>query len=271
MKDGLIVSLLSIFPRKRGAWFMGVVARAGLSRLLQRWFVRTYGLDMSEAEHPIEHYPTLEALFTRKLRAGVRPIDTSADVIVSPADAAVAFAGRSVGGAVEVAPGRRLVLADLLGEPVDGEHDVAVLYLSPKDYHRVHQPREGRLDRWRYLPGTLWPVFPAAVRKIDNLFAKNERAWVRVVTDRGPLWSVMVGAYGVGRITLDHTDLVTNTGGPAQVVAPDPAFPVTRGAPLGTFHLGSTVVLVAPPGRWAWTIRAGDLPRVGRPIARAVS
>ena len=250
---------------------MGVVARTGLSRLLQRWFVRTYGLYMTEAEHPIEHYPTLEALFTRKLREGVRTVDDASDVLVSPADSAVAFAGRSVGGAVEVAPGRRLVIGDLIGEEVEGEHDVAVLYLSPKDYHRVHQAREGQLDRWKYLPGTLWPVFPAAVRKIDNLFAKNERAWVRVQTDRGPLWSVMVGAYGVGRITLEHTDLLTNTGGPAQSVSPNPSIAVTRGAPLGTFHLGSTVVLVAQPGRWAWTIRAGDLPRVRRTIARAVS
>ena len=271
VKDALIVSLLSLVPRNRAAWLQGYLSRTPLSRWLCALFVRVYGLDMSEASRPLGEYATLEALFTRTLRPGARPIDATPEALVSPADGRVAATGITVDGRVEVAPGRRLDLRALLGAAGTGELDVLVIYLSPKDYHRVHVAREGRFHRWIYLPGTLWPVFPAAVRKIDNLFAKNERAWVRVVTDRGPLWSVMVGAYGVGRITLDHTDLVTNTGGPAQVVAPDPAFPVTRGAPLGTFHLGSTVVLVAPPGRWAWTIRAGDLPRVGRPIARAVS
>jgi hypothetical protein len=106
---------------------------------------------------------------------------------------------------------------------VSGEQDVFVLYLSPKDYHRVHVPREGLARRWRYLPGTLWPVFPAAVRQIDGLFAKNERLVVHCETTDGALQVVLVGAFGVGRITASVAPIVTNVGdGPQGGVCSPP-------------------------------------------------
>ena len=89
-----------------------------------------------------------------------------------------------------------------------------MLYLSPRDYHRVHVPREGSATAWRYIAGSLWPVFPAAVRRVDQLFARNERAIVTIETDQGPLQVVLGGAFGVGRITLQVCDLMTNTGAP---------------------------------------------------------
>lgn len=266
MRDALIVSALSVVPRKTGARAMGRLARSRASRWLTRAFVRAYRVDLDEAEGTIEAYPTLEALFTRKLRAGSRPVDPDPDAVVSPVDGTCAYAGPSVGGVIEVAPGRTLHLADLLEEPVEGERDAIVLYLSPRDYHRVHVPREGRATSWRYVPGTLWPVFPAAVRRVPNLFAKNERVVVRVATDRGPMDVVMVGAFGVGRITTELCDLVTNTGGKRATGTLDCR--LDRGAELGTFHLGSTVVLVTPPGAWKITVRPGEPVRVGRAIAR---
>lgn len=269
MKDALIVGALSVVPRNRGARVMGRLARSPVSRWMTRAFVRAYGVDLGEAEGSLSDYPTLEALFTRKLRPGLRPVDDAGDALVSPVDGTCAWAGPSEGGRISLAPGRTLSLSDLLDAPVDGERDVVVLYLSPRDYHRVHVPREGFARSWRYVPGTLWPVFPAAVRRVENLFARNERVVVGVETSAGPMDVVLVGAFGVGRITLEVCDLVTNSGGERSGGALEPPVPLARGAELGTFHLGSTVVLCAPPGRWRLEVKAGEAVRVGRTIGRA--
>lgn len=246
---------------------MGHVARSRASRWLTRAFVAAYEVDLDEAEGTLEDYPTLEALFTRRLKPGRRPVDPSPGAMVSPVDGTCAFAGQSQGGRVEVAPGQQLHLDALLGQPLQGERSVFVLYLSPRDYHRVHVPREGEAIGWSYVPGTLWPVFPAAVRRVPNLFSRNERAIVQLQTDEGPIDVVLVGAFGVGRISLSVCDLITNTGG-AQASGTLPALPLERGGDLGTFHLGSTVVLVAEPERWSPLVSPGEPVRVGQPLAR---
>lgn len=269
VKDALIVSLLSLVPRNRAAWLQGFVARTWLSRWVCRTFVRAYGLDMSEASRPLGDYRTLAELFTRELRPGVRPIDDAPDALVSPADGRVAAVGTTRTGRVDVAPGRALDVRALLGGGAPSEFDVIVIYLSPRDYHRVHVAREGRFVRWIYLPGTLWPVFPAAVRGIDNLFARNERMVVEQHTDAGPLWTVLVGAFGVGRIEVVDVPLLSNDGAAA---ASHPAVrELGRGDWLGTFHLGSTVILAAPVGTWRAEVSPGDVTRVGRPVARRVA
>jgi len=267
MKDALIVSALSLVPRNRGAAAMGWTARTRVSSWFTGLFVTVYGVNMAEAEHPRSAYPTLEALFTRRLKEGARPIDDTPEAIVSPVDGTCAFVGPSTDGQIEIAPGRHLSLSQLVGRPLDGEHDAVVLYLSPTDYHRVHVPREGRATRWAYVPGTLWPVFPAAVRTIDGLFARNERLTVTVQTDAGPLDVVLVGAFGVGRISSVVTDIISNAGATAATGEVDLA--LERGGDLGVFHLGSTVVLVAPPGAWRWSVQAGDTVRMGKAIGSA--
>lgn len=268
MKDALIVSALSLVPRNRGARTMGHFARSRASRLVTRAFAWAYRVDLSEAEGALSDYPTLEALFTRKLKPGLRPIDAASEAIVSPVDGRCALSGRSEGGLVEVADGRTLSLTELLGIPARPgvEYDVVVLYLSPTDYHRVHVPREGAARAWRYLPGTLWPVFPAAVRRVENLFARNERAIIEVETEAGPMYVTLVGAFGVGRITLSVCDLETNAGLGPRSGSVDCA--LQRGAELGVFHLGSTVVLCGEPGRFRFEVRAGDRVRVGERIGR---
>jgi phosphatidylserine decarboxylase len=267
MKDALVVSALSLVPRNHGARVMGRFARSRASRWVRDAFVRVYGVDLGEAEHPLSAYPTLEDLFTRRLKAGVRPVDGAPDGLVSPVDGRCAAVGRTVDGAIEVAPGRSLSIAALLGHPLDGERDVAVLYLSPRDYHRVHVPREGRAVAWNYVPGTLWPVFPAAVRRVPDLFARNERATVSFALDGGgSLDVVLVGAFGVGRITLSVCALETNAGQGAAAGTVD--VPLGRSDELGVFHLGSTVILVAPIGQVAFSINPGEVVQVGRVIGR---
>lgn len=271
MKDALIVSLLSLAPRRTGARSMGWLARRQASRMLVRWFVRTYGVNLAEATE--EDYPTLEALFTRALKPGSRPIAEAPDAMVSPVDGVVAAVGRTLGGRIAVAPGRDLDVAALVGRPCDGERDVVVLYLSPSEYHRVHVPREGEAVAWRYVPGTLWPVFPAAVRRVEGLFQRNERAVVHFETDRGPLDVVLVGAFGVGRISLSVCELITNTRvRPVGSDAPlEPPVRLGRGEELGIFHLGSTVVIAAPTGRWRYTVLPSDAVRMGEAIGQATA
>ncbi len=273
MKDALLVTLLSLAPRRTGARSMGWLARRRASRWLVRWYVRAYQVDLSEAAGALDDYPNLEALFTRALAPGARPIDPAPDALLSPVDGRVAAVGRTEGGHLSLAPGQTLDLSALLEAPLDGEQDVAVLYLSPSEYHRVHVPREGEAVAWRYVPGTLWPVFPAAVRRVRGLFEGNERAIVDLDTDRGPLAVALVGAFGVGRITLSVCDLVTNHRLRPRPCGDrlEPPVALARGAELGVFHLGSTVVLAAPSGRWRWSVRPGDPVRVGRPVARSVA
>ncbi len=265
MRDALIVSALSVVPRKAAARAMGVLSRTGLSQLGTAVFVRAYGVDMSEAEHGLDAYPTLAALFTRRLKPDARPVDPAPDVLVSPVDGKVAWVGQTQGGSFDVAPGRPLTLTALCGAPAEGERDVVVIYLSPRDYHRVHAPCDGVVRRWRYLPGTLWPVFPAAVRGVTGLFGRNERVWAELDTPQGPVEMILVGAFGVGRMETVFCDLLTNTGAPATDGVAD--VQVTRGGDFGVFHLGSTVVLVLPPGRWTARVAAGDVVRMGAAIA----
>ncbi|MBT3218660.1 MAG: phosphatidylserine decarboxylase [Proteobacteria bacterium] len=270
MKDALIVSALSVLPRKRGARTMGWFARSRISRLVVRLFIKTYGIDISDAEGTLKDFPTLESLFTRSLKPGSRPIEDEIGTPVSPVDGKVAFVGTTTGGQFEIAPGKFTMISELLQQPVDGERDVVVLYLSPRDYHRVHAPQRGLATSWHYVPGTLWPVFPAAVRRIKKLFSSNERVIVHLETDEGPMDVVLVGAFGVGRITLAVCDLITNSGGKRATGELDPPILLDKGDLLGIFHLGSTVVLVTPPGSHNWTVKEGEPILVGRKLGQKI-
>ena len=284
MNDALIVSALSLVPKNRAAGFMGRLARFILPRWLHRmvvgWFVRRYKLDLSECQGELADFPTLSDLFVRGLRPGVRPIDPRPDVLCSPVDATVHTVGAIQGGRFAQAPGVDASIAELVGQGdsrlANGGIDAgryeggayAVLYLSPRDYHRVHTPCAGTVSALRYLPGTLWPVFPAATRKVSGLFGRNERLVFTLESEAGAIVEVMVGAFGVGRMQTVVSDVITNTGGPASDMAL--SVPLDRCAELGRFCLGSTVILLLEPGRVVWTVQPGDAVRLGRPIARLV-
>jgi phosphatidylserine decarboxylase len=268
VKDALIVSALSVIPKSATARLMGVFARTRLPdfarRLLLRWYVRKYKVDLSECEGTLEDYPTLVSFFTRALKPGVRPIDPGPDAIVSPADALTYAVGTIEGGRIPQSEGKSYAVSELLGGDTRFEGgDFAVLYLSPRDYHRVHTPREGRVTRFSYLPGALWPVFPAATRSIEALFARNERLVTWMTDPHGEFAVVMVGAFGVGRMRVVYDDIVTNEGKPRAEVNVTPPVELGRAAELGRFEMGSTVILVFPPNTVRWQIRPGDPVRVG--------
>ena len=269
MTDALIVSALSLVPKNLVSRWMGVFGRtrfpAVLQRLLLRAYVRKYGPDLDECVGGIDDFDSLTAFFTRALRPGARPVDARPDSIVSPVDGVCSVVGTVEGGRIPQAPGLDYAVADLLGGLAAPGVRYAVLYLSPRDYHRVHTPREGSVVRFRYVPGRLWPVFPAAVRRIPELFARNERLVCWLETDVGPIAVVMVGAFGVGRIRAVFTDIIANSG--ASGAAGGVEHALDRCAELGRFELGSTVVLICP-STIEWEITPGATVRLGTRIAR---
>lgn len=271
VNDALIVSALSVVPKNLFARWMGAFARTRLPDLLRRsllrWYVGKYKVNLDECEGSLEDYPTLVDFFTRALKPGVRPLDRTPEVLVSPVDATCYVAGKVKDGRLPQAGALDYAVADLLGGDRRYEDgDYAVLYLSPKDYHRVHSPRDGQVRQLSYLPGRLWPVFPAATRSIRDLFARNERLVVWLETDVGEVAVVMVGAFGVGRMRTVCHDVITNVGAPGGTLRLPTPRALARGEELGRFEMGSTVILVFPPGTVRWTIAPGDPVRLGAPI-----
>ena len=260
MKDALVVSLFSMIPRRWASSFLGSAMRTVFSRAMLRWFVWQYGLDLSEAERPdASSYRSLADLFSRALKPGARPIDASPEVLVSPVDGTVALCATAHGGLAEIAPGRNINLNALVGEDVPDELDVLVCYLSPKDYHRVHMPCDAKPGEHRHIPGDRWPVFPSAVRRLKGLFSRNERVVLPLPSDHGSLTLVLVAAFGVGHITWPD-------GGVAAHEPPESMARLSKGDWLGTFELGSTVILFCDQGSYTWNVKTGDTLQVGQRI-----
>jgi phosphatidylserine decarboxylase len=277
MNDGLAISLLSVVPRKMASRIQGLLSRLGVSKGLHqaviRWYIRYYDVDVSIMEGQPLDYPTLAEFFTRALRPGVRPIDWASDAIVAPADARASAFGQVLDGKLPPDANMSLDIQRLVGgDPTWNNGSYAVLYLSPQDYHRVHHATEGQIVGYRYLPGHLWPVFPAAVRRIRDLFAVNERLVVETRDQHlGRVATVLVGAYGVGRMTTAFCDLITNAGQGAHSRTFDPPIPIDRGDELGRFNMGSTVVMLFESNRVAWELEPDVKVQVGQRIARRLA
>jgi phosphatidylserine decarboxylase len=271
MNDSTIVTLLSIVPKGLGSKLQGLVGRSGLSRHIIRWYADRYGVNTDEMVGTLDDYPSLQEFFVRPLRPGLRPIDQAPDALVSPSDSRVyAFGTVQDDGHLPEDAGLDFDVVKLVGgdQRYKGGQ-FAVLYLSPKDYHRVHHPADGQVSRWHYLPGQFWPVFEAATKEIPGLFAVNERLTVFVDTQSaGRIAVVLVAAYGVGRMTCEHCDIVTNTDGKERSEDLHIKQPVQRGQELGRFNLGSTVILVTEPGAVEWELTKDDNVKVGQRIAR---
>lgn len=248
-----------MIPRRWSSSLLGRLSRALISKPLLRWYVWHYGVDLEEAVRPhVSAYGSLADLFTRALKPDARPIDTAHDALVSPVDGTLALCATGVEGTAEIAPGRSIDLTALVGADIPGPVDVLVGYLSPKDYHRVHAPCDAQIAHHQHHPGQRWPVFPSAVRGVRNLFSRNERVVLSLDSDRGPFTMVMVGAFGVGHITWPDGGVATTD--------PMPLATAAKGAWVGTFELGSTVILLAPPNLIEWCVERGDTLRLGQRI-----
>jgi len=242
---------------------------------------RALGMDLSEAERPVEEYASLGELFVRRLRPGARAFPGDPAALASPVDGIVGTSGRIERGRALQAKGRDYSVAELLDEPDQaGRYEggwFCTIYLSPRHYHRIHSPCPGRIERARHVPGALMPVNPAAVASVGDLFARNERMICYVDGRPGRVAVVAVGAYNVGRISAAFDDArppwTTNRrGASAETRTYEPAVPVGEGDEIMAFHLGSTVVLLVEPGRVRPVgLQAGEEVRLGSVIADAVS
>lgn len=240
-----------------------------LARGLRNWFAESYGIEIAEADRDLDDYANLYELFTRRLKSGARAIGPG---IVSPVDAAVGAAGRASDGRLIQAKGIDYGLEALLGSAEEarafGNGHYVTLYLSPRDYHRIHMPVDGRIVRTLYEPGTLWPVNPPAVRTIPELFAVNERVSAIVETNQGRAAVAMVGATNVGSIRLSYTDVVTNRAGRVRRhIEHDPPVELSRGDELGLFAMGSTVILLTTPQMPLEPPAAGEWIPMGRSLS----
>jgi phosphatidylserine decarboxylase len=257
MSDRLAALPQYLLPKKALTSFAGLVAGSalgGTTTAIIRRFIRRYGVDMSEAANPDPaSYATFNEFFTRALKEGVRPL-ASADW-VCPVDGAISQFGAIERDQIFQAKGHRYSTTALVGGDAalaaqfDNGH-FATLYLSPRDYHRIHMPCDGRLTRMIYVPGDLFSVNPTTARGVPGLFARNERVVCVFDTARGPLVLVLVGATIVGSMATVWHGVVNPPRRPTVTEWRYEAerIELKQGAEMGRFLLGSTVVLLWPQG-----------------------
>ncbi|MEM9730349.1 MAG: archaetidylserine decarboxylase [Myxococcota bacterium] len=274
----LAAQAVRALPRKRVSRALGRLAGAHAPQQVVdaavSAFVRAYDVDLSEVAMPEGGFRTFDDFFTRRLVAGARPIDPDPHAVVSPADGRIEDFGELTAGADLLVKGQRYSATDLLGDPeaahrYEGGH-YFIVYLSPRDYHRVHAPTSGPVNQVRYVPGSLFPVNRIGTDHIPQLFARNERlAIVQESGVHGTVTTIMVGAIGVGRIELSFDDVQTNRGDEPGLRSYAEA-PVARdrGDELGVFHMGSTAIVMLPQGyALDFRVAAGDSVRMGQRIA----
>jgi phosphatidylserine decarboxylase len=277
VSERLSVFLQHLLPQQALTRLAGRVASwhgGARTTALIEWFVRRYGVDMSEAAEPdVAAYATFNDFFTRALKPGVRPLASSE--LICPVDGAI-----SQWGAIEVdqifqAKGHRYSTTALVGgdaalaaEFQNGHF--ATLYLSPRDYHRIHMPRAGVLRRMTHVPGDLYSVNPATARGVPGLFARNERVVCVFETEGRPWVLVLVGATIVGSMaTVWHGVIDRSHGDVRQWDYTDQHIALAQGQEMGRFLLGSTVVMLFPAGPLAFNpdwCEAGPV-RMGQSMA----
>jgi phosphatidylserine decarboxylase len=257
---------------------VGLTARRRLPVPLRgaayRAFARAVGADLAEAELDLRAYSSFGDLFARRLRPGSRPLCEDLDAVISPCDGVLAARGTAVDGALVQAKGRNYQLEDLVVDPALADElrggAYATIYLSPRDYHRVHAPIDGHIVSYDYIPGALWPVNPRIASSRDRLLVRNERVVIQLDAGHfGKVAVVMVGASGVGNIKLEHAERVSASGESAAWRATgerrrvEVGVDVQRGDELGAFRLGSTVVMVFRPGKITLEGEVGQAMRFG--------
>ena len=239
------------------------------------WFIKQYGVDMSEAEEPeITYYQTFNEFFTRSIKSSIRPIVPGDNTLACPCDGTISQAGSIRAGAIMQAKGRGYTALDLLGgdrsmaaEFADGRY--ATIYLAPYNYHRMHMPLDANMQKMIHVPGRLFSVAQWTVEEIPRLFARNERLVCYFKTAAGPMAMVLVGAMNVSAIETVWSGLVVP---PRARKISEYDYSHTRkeikkGAEMGRFNMGSTVILLTGNRvEWLPHISAGQTVKMGQLI-----
>lgn len=264
----------------RSVHWLTRIQQPGFKNWMVRGFIRRFNVDMTEAAQPDPAaYPNFNAFFTRALRADARPISGASDAVACPVDGTVSQADLVESGRIFQAKGQSFTAQELLG----GDAELAThfdggafttLYLSPRDYHRIHMPLDGMLTRMMHVPGRLFSVNPPTTRAVPRLFARNERVAAIFETVAGPMAVIMVGALNVGSIETVWAGEVTPPRGRTlrNWNYSERKISLEKGAELGRFNMGSTVILLfaANRVRWAPELAADRSVRMGQRIGTIV-
>ncbi|MCP3868610.1 MAG: phosphatidylserine decarboxylase [Gammaproteobacteria bacterium] len=283
MLDRLFALLLMVLPHHLLSYMMYKLTRSEWP-LLKNWLIRTlvrmYNIDVEEAISPFpEDYESFNAFFTRSLQPDARRIAADETTIACPVDGAVSQAGSINQGRIFQAKGQYYSLVELLGggrewvNVFDGG-SFTTLYLSPRDYHRVHMPLTGRLTKMIHVPGRLFSVSPSTARSVPKLYSRNERIVCLFDTEAGPMAVILVGAIFVASMETVWAGLITpSSRRVSQWTYSDQtrqSVELKKGEELGRFNMGSTVILLFGKGALAWEpmLKAGAEVRMGEAIGR---
>ncbi len=281
--DHLITLPQQIAPHHALSRIAGRIARSRnklLKELLIRVFLLRYDVDIGEAERTqLSEYDSFNDFFTRALRSGARPIPKTTSAVACPADGTISQLGNIDDSSLVQAKGRFYSLGALLGgsdsDPQRFNNGTfATIYLAPHNYHRVHAPVSGTITRIRYVPGRLFSVNDRTARCVDRLFAHNERIIVEISSDAGMIVVILVGAMLVASMELTCCNveaaikMAGKTTAPYLIEPNKPTAAIERGAELGRFNMGSTVIILAEPGRLDWdpTLGHGSPVEVGQTL-----
>lgn len=253
-----------------------------LKNLLITRFIKHYKVDMSEAAEPDPaHYSNFNAFFTRALREDARPMDDDPNGVCCPADGAISQLGKIQEGRIFQAKGQDYSLHKLLGGDPElaatfAEGSFATIYLSPRDYHRVHMPVTGTLRSMTYVPGDLFSVNAVTAENVQGLFARNERAVCIFDTELGPMAMVLVGAMivaGIETVWSGQVAPVKRTITRHDYQKPMNPVVIQKGEEMGRFKLGSTVVLLfgRDQVKWLEKYTANTPTRLGQALANAAN
>lgn len=278
----LFVAFQYLLPQHLLSRIVGILAQSKWpKKLFIGAFIKRYRVDMKEAlvSDP-SSFENFNAFFTRELKPGARPIAQDTDAIVCPADGCISQLGQIEDTRLLQAKGRVYNLEDLLGGDSRlaqqfRNGSFATIYLAPRDYHRVHIPVSGRLEKMIYVPGKLFSVNQATTAAVANLFARNERAICLFQTDAGPMAVILVGAMIVAGIETVWSGQVCPTAATRRVHVNDyrhhsPPIELATGSEMGRFKLGSTAIVLFNHGavNLESSLAAGSAVRMGQLLGR---
>lgn len=278
--DRLFVFLQHIVPQHWLSRFIGMLADSqvkSIKNFLIKQFIDQFDVNMSEAENPDpKSYASFNEFFVRPLKSDVRTVDTVSEAFCSPADGAISEFGEIKNDRLIQAKGYYFDLLSLVGDdPALAEPfssgNFATIYLSPKDYHRVHMPFKGKLIATRYVPGKLFSVNNVTANSVPYLFARNERLVCLFETDKGPMAMILVGAMIVAGIETVWSGQVTPLPKLATTTRFDQDIELDKGQEMGRFKLGSTVIILSPKDQIQFDeLKVGQDLRMGEKIARVL-
>jgi len=266
-----LASYLFHLYSKGASFFSRIYLPAPFNVLLLNLYAEKFGVNLDEAELPLERYHSLYSFFTRRLKEGVRTFSPNPLIISSPCDGVIRDSGRIEGGMLLQAKRHRYTLSELIGGENAEEFENGVYithYLRPGDYHRFHYPVSGTVKKIIYYPGTIFPVNPSAEKKIPGLYALNERVVVIIESKYGKVALAIVGASAVGEIHINLLpSLVTNRLFGKRKLEFSLNERVRKGEELGFFGMGSTIISIAQNARVHRDIEEGMFVKTGSAIA----